>query len=248
MKKFTILHCIFIFFIATLVGCANEPVFETRNDTQLFHDAERALAKGRYIQAVQDFEAIDSLYPFSQYAEQSKKDIIYAYYQSGDLAMAVAAAERFIHVYPRSKYADYAFYMRGVANLEYDRIFTQRYLPIDLSQRDLVTAKKSFADFNELVRRFPNSKYAPDARQRMVYLRNLFAKHEVTVAKHYMRRGAYVAAVNRATDIVSQYGKSPEVKNALLIMIEGYEKLGLKESADEAQRVYDLNYVESGQT
>lgn len=250
MKK-TICHIVqFVLlglFVTACTSITSSPseVFKNQTADQIFLSGEEAIAKGQYASAVQHFEGLDSLYPFNEHAEQADIDLIYAYYKTGDEPSAVASADRFIHLYPRSEHVDYVYYMKGLANYEQDRGWFLRYLPVDISQRDPGTARQAFDDFGTLLRLFPHSVYAPDAQKRMIYLRNLFARHDIQVATYYMQRGAYVAAANRANYVVQHYQQTPSVIDALGIMVKAYRKLGLNDRADDAYRVLEVNYPDS---
>jgi len=205
-----------------------EILYKGQSALQIYTGAEHNLAANKYDSAISHYEGLDTLYPFSQYSEQAMLDSIYAYYKSGDYPTAAATAERFTHVYPANPHVDYAYYMKGVAEMIQDRPFSQRYLPMDLSMRDLVSPKKAYNDFAVLIQKFPNSMYVPDARQRMVYLRNLFAQRQVEIAQFYFIRHAYVASANRANVVLTQYKGTPSEKQALEIVQQSYQALGKK--------------------
>jgi len=212
-------------------------------DDEKFHkDAKAALDEKNYSKAIKLYEALEARYPFGDYAAQAQLNIAYAYYKNDDPEAALAAADRFIKVNPRSPHVDYAYYLKGLINYNRGIGFLDRFLPTDTSQRDPGNAKDAYDNFQELIQRFPQSKYVPDARLRMVALRNNMAMYEVHVADFYMRREAYVAAVNRANYIIKEYQRTPAVPHALKIMQEGYTKLGLNEMAADAERVFNLNY------
>lgn len=244
--KFT--RFIFLLLIVSgVVGCSStitDPavIYKNQSAEEIFHGGETSLARGNYSTAVQQFEALDALYPFGSNAEQAQLDLIYAYYQNDDIASSAASAERFIRLYPRSAHVDYAYYMKGIADFEQDRGWLQRYFPSDFSRRDPGTMRQAFADFNQLVRLFPHSVYAPDARQRMIYLRNLFAGYELHIADYYYQYGAYIAAANRANYIVQHYDGSAQVKDALVMMVKCYRNLGLVDAANQSLQVLKLNY------
>lgn len=232
-----------------LAGCASTPtpsqMYRGQTAEQIYHAAETALAKENYADAVQAFEALDSLYPFGAHAQQAQLDLIYAYYKNNDNASAGAAAERYIRLYPRSPNVDYAYYLKGLANYDVDRGWLQHYLPADPALRDPSTLRQAFNDFSELVRLFPNSKYAPDARQRMIYLRNMFGRYELKVAQFYYDRKAYVAAANRASYVLQHYRSTPATQGALVLLVKANRALGLSKAADDALRVLKLNYPKS---
>lgn len=209
---------------------------------RLYEEARAARERGDYETAVDYYEKLESRFPFGRYAEQAQLEIAYAYYKAEEPTSAIAAAERFIKLHPRHPNVDYAYYIKGLANFRQGQGFIERYLPMDLSQRDQGAALQSFQDFAVLVERFPNSRYAQDARQRMIYLRNQLARYELHVADFYMRRKAYVAAANRAEYVIEHYDGSPAVPDALAIMAKAYKILRLEELSREALRVLKLNY------
>lgn len=242
-----LIHLVFLITLIGIVsGCSTttDPVarFQHQSAEQIYQGGEIALAKGNYSDAIQHFEALDALYPFGTNAEQAQLDLIYAYYRNDDNASTSAAAERFIRLYPGSPRADYAYYMKGLANFDQDRGWFHHILPTDLSARDAGTMKQAFNDFSQLVRGYPNSVYTPDARQRMIYLRNLFAGYELHVADFYYQKQAYVAAANRGNYIVQHFEGTPEVEDALGIMVKSYRKLGMRDLADQSLQVLQLNY------
>ncbi len=220
-------------------------MFKGQTAEEIFNGGEKDLAKHRYDDAIKHFEGLDALYPFSKYEQQAQLDIIYAYYKATDYASASAAAMRYIHLYPRSENVDYAYYMKGLANFNQDRGIVQRYVDVDLSQRDLSSARQSYVDFGELIRRFPDSPYAPDARERMVTLRNLLADQELTIAKYYYAREAYVASANRANFIVDHYQHAPAVIPALGVLVASYKQLNLTDLQNKTMQVLALNYPNS---
>ncbi len=209
---------------------------------RLYAEAKAAMDEGDYERAIDYYEKLESRFPFGRYAQQAQIDVAYAYWKDGENASAIAAAERFIKLHPRHPNVDYAYFLKGLVNFEQGKSFLDRIVPRDMSQRDPGAARQAFDDFSELVRRFPDSKYAEDARQRMVYLKNLLAQHEVHVADYYMRRGAYVAAANRARFVVENYQGSPAVPEALAIMAKAYKLMDLDDLSADALRVLSLNY------
>lgn len=221
-----------------LSACATtkdpEILFEGQSAQQIYTRGEQNLADGKYDKAISAYEGLDALHPFSAYSEQAMLDSIYAYYMTGDYATAASTAERFIHTYPANPHVDYAVYMKGVAEMTQDRPFSQRYLPLDLSIRDLTSPKKAYNDFQTMVQRYPNSRYTPDAKLRISYLYNLFAERQVQIANFYYTRHAYVASANRASIVVTQFKGTPAEKQALDIMYNSYQALGLQ---DEAEKV-----------
>jgi outer membrane protein assembly factor BamD len=243
MAKLNILTALLL--AAALSGCGLFPKDEdkTRNWTasKFYAEASGALAEGDYEEAIELYEKLEARYPFGRYATQAQLDLAYAYYRYGEPESALAALDRFIELHPTSPYLAYAYYMKGIVNFNRNLDFISRFLPTDTSQRDPGAAVDAFSDFAEVVNRFPDSEYAADARQRMVYLRNTLARHEVHVARYYMKRGAYVAAANRAEEVVEKYQRTPAVKDALQVMVEAYDKLGLEQLSADAQRVLAVN-------
>lgn len=209
---------------------------------QLFTHSEKAIHKKQYVSAVKQLEALESMYPFSDYAEAAQKALIYAYYENEDYASAAATAERFIHLYPRARHVDYAWYMKGLANFQQVRGVLANLLPIDESWRDSGTQTQAFADFSALVQRFPDSRYKPDALQRMIYLRNVFAKRELNTANYYFERKMYVAAAERAGYLVKNYPQADSAKPGLALLYRANLAMGLKKAAAEALAVYQASY------
>ncbi len=227
-------------------GCALLPEVEDETKdwsaSQFYSEAKEALAEGEYEQAIKYYEGLEARYPFGRYAEQAQLEIGYAYHKHEEPEQAIAAAERFIKLHPRHAHVDYAYYLKGLVNFNRGQGLVERYLAQDPAERDPSALRQSLADFSELVRRFPNSAYAADAKQRVQFLRNSLAEHELFVADYYLRRGAYLAAANRAKEVVERYPNTPAVERALQVMIEAYTQLGLADMAKDARRVYELNY------
>ena len=239
-------------YLLAILGCSSvskQAKYEYAGKTpdQLFVMAEKYMLDGKYANAVKIYEHLESTYPFGPHAQQTELNIIYAYYMNNNPGAAKAAAERYIHLYPQAKDVDYAYYMRALASLSEERTFAEKHLPIDLSQRDLANAHKSYDEFSELTTRFPQSRYLPDARQHMVYLRNMFAQNDVNVAEFYLERKAYVAAVNRAYNVVKNYQQSPQTADALEILVQAYKGLGLTTLSNNALQTLALNYPNSKQ-
>jgi outer membrane protein assembly factor BamD len=212
-------------------------------------DAEQLYIKGKvklddhdFSNAVEFYEALQARYPFGTYAQQGLLDLAYAYYKKEETASATASADRFIKLYPTHPSADYAYYLKGLANFNSGKGMAQRYLPQDVSQRDPGASMQSFQDFSQLLQKFPDSKYAEDARLRMIFLRNVLAQHEINVANFYMNRDAYVAAANRARYVVENYQQSPAIPEALVIMAKAYKILKMEDLAQDALRVLERNY------
>lgn len=231
-----------------MFGCAStslEQQYKGQSAQQIFNTGEQALAKKKYDKATKSFEALNAMYPFGDYSEQAQLDLIYAYYKNDDSASALATADRFIRLYPRSEHVDYAYYMKGLINYGRSESWLQRMFPTNPADRDLSYMREAFSDFDTLVQLFPNSRYAADARQHMVYIRNILAQHEVNVANFYLLRKAYVAAANRASSVVENYQGTPQVLPALSIMVRAYRGLHESQMANRALQVIQLNYPNS---
>ncbi|OGT80089.1 MAG: outer membrane protein assembly factor BamD, partial [Gammaproteobacteria bacterium RIFCSPLOWO2_02_FULL_47_50] len=188
------------------------------------------------------YEKLEGRFPFGVYGQQALLDLAYAYFKNDEPDASISAANRFIKLYPQNAHVDYAYYLKGLANFNRGKGFTERYLPIDAAQRDSDSALKAFQDFSEMARLFPDSQYADDARLRMVFLRNQLADHEVNVASYYMRRGAFIAAINRAKYVVEKYPRTPAIPEALVIMAKAYKVMEMNDLSDDAIRVLEINY------
>lgn len=232
-----------IILLAALVGgCASDPKTPQLSERQFYQEAQEAIGSNNMTLAIERLQGLESRYPFGRYAAQAKLDLIYCHYRALDYEAAAANAERFINTYPDHSQLDYAYYMKGLSSYSVDRGLLERFIPSDFTERDMGPARESFEDFNRLINRFPNSVYAADARQRMVYLRNLLAAYELKAADFYMRRGAYVAAANRGRYIVENFDTSPAVPDGLAIMAKAYAELGLDDLKQSAVTVLRHNY------
>ncbi len=227
----------------TMIGCGNnDKPSEALSEQQLYNLARRQLEANNYTIAVTNLQLLESRYPFGRYAEQAQLELIYAHYRSFDSEAAVASAERFIRLHPQHPNVDYAYYMRGLANFTHSRGLFERFLPTDLTQRDPGAARQSFNDFFQLLSRYPDSEYAPDAKARMIYLRNLLARNEINVANYYFKRSAYLAAANRGRYVVENFQHTPAVADGLAVMEQAYLLLGLEELASDTLVVLRSNY------
>jgi len=209
---------------------------------QMYTTAKTALDDGNLSKAIKYDERLIARFPFGAYTEQATLDLAYAQYKTGKPEDAYATINRFIKTYPTHKHVDYAYYLRGVINFDRDKGFLDRYANQDMTKRDQGHTMQSFEDFNDLVTRYPTSRYSADARQRMIYLRDNLSKAQLHVAEYYLRRGAYVAAINRSKDIVEKYQRTPAAGDALAIMTVSYKSLGQDKLADDTERVLKLNY------
>ena len=237
---------LFIFFLS-LGGCAwfgdkDDDAAKNWTVERLYSEAKGALDSGYYSKAVEYYEFLETRFPFGVYGQQSLLDLAYAYYKTEEFESAMSACDRFIRLYPQNIHVDYAYYLKGLVNFNRGKGLTERFLPIDSSQRDQGAAMTAFHAFSELIERYPQSGYAEDAKKRMVFLRNRLAKHEIHVANYYMKRGAFVAAANRAKHVVETYPRTPSVPDALILMAKAYKILDMQELSDDAVRVLELNY------
>ncbi|AUM11947.1 outer membrane protein assembly factor BamD [Ketobacter alkanivorans] len=228
--------------IALLAACSSAPKTPQLSERQFYEEAQKAIDGNNMSLAIERLQGLESRYPFGRYASQAKLDLIYCHYRAMDYEASAATAERFINTNPDHPQLDYAYYMKGLASYSVDRGLLERFIPSDFTERDMGPARESFEDFNRLINRFPNSVYAADAQQRMVYLRNLLAAYELRAAEFYMRRGAYVAAANRGRYVVENFDTSPSVADALVIMAEAYTELDQLDLRDSTVTVLEHNY------
>ncbi|MFM7632266.1 MAG: outer membrane protein assembly factor BamD [Betaproteobacteria bacterium] len=232
-----------------LAACASlgEKTDETKNWSadKLYAEANDELKSGNYEKSIKYFEKLESRYPFGAYAQQAQMQIAYAYYKQNEQAQCLAAIDRFIRLHPNHPNVDYMYYLRGLVNFKDKKGLLDFISEQDPTERDPKAVRAAFDAFKQLIDRYPNSQYAPDARDRLNYLLDAMAQYEVHVANYYYRRGAYVAAVNRAQNVVRDYPGSESAKSALRIQVLSYEAMGMKELRDDAERVYQLNFAEA---
>jgi outer membrane protein assembly factor BamD len=232
-----------------LAGCGLLP--EVQDETKgwsaqkLYVTAKENLDEGDYEKAIKYYETLEARYPYGRYAQQAQLEVAYAYYKDREPASAIAACDRFIKLHPNHPNVDYAYYLKGLVNFNDDLGVLGFVVTQDLSDRDPKAARDSFDAFKDLVTRFPDSRYTPDATKRMDYLVNAMAGHEVHVAHYYYRRGAYVAAANRAQVVVKQFPTTPANEDALAIMWRSYEAMGLDELRDDSLRILKQNFPNS---
>jgi outer membrane protein assembly factor BamD len=212
---------------------------------KLYGEAMDDMSSKNWTQAIKYFEKLEARYPYGRYAQQALLEMAYAHWKDSDRASAIAAADRFIKLYPNHPNVDYAYYLKGLINFNQDEGLFSALAQTDMTERDPKATREAFASFKEVVTRFPNSKYAKDSAQRMRYLLNSLAWHEVHVARYYMRRGAYVAAVNRAQYAIKEYPRAPATEEAVFIMVKGYDALGMTDLRDSADRVMRINFPNS---
>ncbi len=239
-----ILVCIMLALL--VIGCSGKgkkkkDPYQDKPAEEIYQTATDALIKKKYKKAVGAYESLTNQYPFGEYTEDANLNIIYAYYRYHELPAALRSAERFIRQHPRSDNLDYAYYMQGLIKSTESISFAARILPLDLTQRDSVNERAAFAYFETFLDLYPNSVYAPDARQRMIAIRNDLANHQLNVAKYYMVRGAWLAAANRAQTVVEHYPQTPAVLESLAVMTVAYENLDLPEMSAQTLEVLRAN-------
>ncbi|MBK6290038.1 MAG: outer membrane protein assembly factor BamD [Gammaproteobacteria bacterium] len=231
-----------------LAGCSwlgigkDDEIPPDQGERQLYEAAQKNIKSSNFELAIKNLQLLEARYPFGPYAEQAQIELIYAHYRNYDHEEAVAAADRFIRLHPQQQNVDYAYYMKGLSAFTEGQGLLERFLPTDMTLRDPGPARQSFADFSQLLSRFPNSDYAADARARMVYLRNLLARYEINVANYYFKRRAYVAALNRGRFVVENFQETPAVPDGLAVMAQAYLILGMNDLADNAVTALRENY------
>lgn len=235
--------------LAFTAGCGllPEEVDETTgwSANKLYAEAKTAMGEGSYDRAIKYFEKLESRYPYGRFAQQSQLEVAYAYFKQSEKASAIAACDRFIRLHPNHPNVDYAYYLKGLVNFNEDLGLLGHLSMQDLTERDPKAAQEAFQSFKELVGKFPESKYAHDSALRMAYLVNALASHEVHVARYYMKRGAYVAAANRAQATLKTYTDAPANEEAMFIMVKAYDALGMNDLRDDAERVMRKNFPNS---
>lgn len=227
----------------TVAGCSGlpEPPDETASMSaeEIYEEAKASQKDGIYDKSIKLFEKLEARYPFGRFAQQAQIEIAYTHFKAGDPASAIAACDRFIKLYPNHRSVDYVYYLKGLVNFNANSGLFGRQDP---TERDPKGMRESFEAFKTLVSRFPDSKYAPDATLRMNWLVNAMASHEIHVARYYLTRGAYLAAINRAQGVIRTYPEAPAIEEALYISVVSYDKLGLTDLRDDSERVLKKNF------
>jgi outer membrane protein assembly factor BamD len=233
--------------VAFLLGCSSTPEDKTAamSPNKIYAEAKDELSSGSYDKAVTLLEKLEGRAAGTPLAQQAQLDKAYAQYKSGESAQAIATLDRFMKLHPASPALDYALYLKGLVNFNDDLGMFSAVTRQDLAERDQKAAKESFESFKELFTRFPTSRYAPDASQRMTFIVNSLARYEVHVARYYFSRGAYVAAINRAQLAISDYQDVPAVEEAVYILFKSYDALGMTQLRDDAKRVLERSYPNS---
>ena len=230
----------------TGTGCGK--IFKKDKDTvegqpveEIYDKAHASMRNSNWAQAELNFRKLIAQYPYGPYTEQALMETAYAQYKSGKMEDAVSTIDRFLRTYPTQRNVPYMYYLRGLANSQRDTVFLQKAWKLDASRRDLATPQQAYSDFNLLTERYPNSRYAADARQRMVALRNLFARHDLDTALYYLRRDAWVAAAARGKYLLETYPQSEYQNDAVAVLAEAYAQLGNETLAADARRVLEKN-------
>ncbi|MEE8058940.1 MAG: outer membrane protein assembly factor BamD [Pseudomonadales bacterium] len=237
-----------ILFITTaltlgLTGCSSdEEKPQDMTEKKLYERAQENINSGGFWTAVKNLQLLEARYPFGPYAEQAQLEIIYAHYRNFEPEAAIAAADRFIRLHPQHPNVDYAYYIKGLTNYDEGEGFLARFLPTDMTMRDPGAALQSFEDFRQLLYRYPDSAYAPDAKARMIYLRARLARYEINVANYYFKRGAYLAAANRGRYVVENFPQTPATGDALAVLVQAYQLLGLNDLANDSLTVLSKNF------
>lgn len=244
-------HSLSLILLLLLTACGTSPSFvdgdtsgKSRPPEEIYADAMKEMADENYETSAKLLQSLLSRYPYGLYAQQAQMEMAYAYYKQGgedSPVLALAATDNFIKQFPTSPHLDYIYYLRGIINFNYDISIISAWFPRDLADHDMQNVSDSFDAFREVVTRFPNSIYAADARVRMQFLANTLAKHELKIAHYYLRRGAYVAAASRARGVLENYQQTTENLDALNVLVQAYNAMGMTRLRDDAQRVYDLN-------
>ncbi|GLT18108.1 outer membrane protein assembly factor BamD [Vibrio zhanjiangensis] len=239
MKKHTLSG---LLALSVLVGCSSsDEIVPDIPPSELYSEAQVSLQSGNWLSAIDKLEALDSRYPFGAYSEQVQLDLIYAYYKNDDLALGLATIERFSRLNPTHEKLDWVLYMRGLTHMAQDRNFMHDLFNVDRSDRDPEPVKKAFEDFKKLLERYPNSPYAKDAQKRMIALKNRLADYDLATADFYLRREAWIAAINRTQELQKTYPNTEAALKSLHIQLEAYQELGLEDAVKHTQQLIELN-------
>lgn len=247
LPKLSTLRWLMLVSAALLVGCASDKYDPTAGWSvdKLYAEAKDELSSGAYDKAIGYYEKLEGRAAGTPLAQQAQLDKAWAQYKTNEPVQAIATLDRFIRLHPASPALDYALYLKGLVNFNDNLGFMSWVAKQDLAERDPKQAKESFDTFKELVTRFPTSKYAEDARQRMTYIRNTLARSDVYVARFYFNKGAYVAAINRAQQVIQDFRDVPAVEDALFLMYQSYDRLGLEQLRDDTRRVLEGSFPDS---
>ncbi|MEQ5808463.1 outer membrane protein assembly factor BamD [Alteromonas sp. NFXS44] len=251
MKSIRLVMPLVVGVMISVTGCSSSDDSEQRaalanmGSQQMYDNAKRNMQNGNFGAASTALSELDSRYPFGPLSNQVQLDLIYSYYKSGKIDETLATIDRFIRLNPNHSDVDYAFYMRGLTNMEADANMFQQLMQIDRADRDPSKSREAFTDFRRLIQQYPDSKYAADAKKRMVFIKERLAKYEIAIARFYMRREAFVAAANRGRYVLENYSNTDQVQEALEIMVSSYDQLGLTELKENAMQTLRLNFPDS---
>src|SRR3954447_12587688 len=231
-----------------LSGCSSDPTGdETVNWSaqRLYGEAKDAMGNHDWQKAIKYLEKLEARFPYGRFAQQAQLEVGYCYWKDGERASAVAAADRFIKLYPNHPNVDYAWYLKGLVNFNELQDTLSWLTTPDMSDRDPKASREAFLAFKEVLTRFPDSPYAPDSAERMRFLVNALAANEVHVARYYMKRGAFLAAANRAQYAIQHYPQAPAIEEAMVILTQAYDRLGIKDLSESTTRVLEKNFSDS---
>lgn len=234
--------------VFALAACGTPKQFDETegwSPARLYEEAKDEINVGNYERGIELLEKLEARYPYGRFAQQAQIDTAFAYYKSGDNAQALAATDRFIKLYPNHQNLDYVYYLRGLISFNEDKGILAALSGEDQSARDPKGTRAAFDAFKEVVNRFPDSRYYNDSKSRLQYLVNTLAQNELHVARYYYRRGAYLAAVNRAQEVIRRFEQTPSIEEALFISLRSYEKLNMETLAADTKRVINLNFKDS---
>ncbi len=245
LHSFRLLSFVLLCVALVLTGCSTREDREQNiGAEELYEQAQRRLASQNYQEAIRLYRMLTVRFPFGRHAEQAMLDMAFAQYKGGESEESINTLERFLRTYPTHPNVDYAWYLKGLVNYDLTMGFLRQILPGRASDRDQQSAHEAFRDFQELIRRHPDSRYVPDTRQRMVFLRNIMADYEIEVGEYYARRNAWIAALNRARYVIETYPGAPATVDALELMARSYSRLGMAELAADTREVLEYNYAE----
>jgi len=248
MPRFLTMLLIVLLAVGVSTGCSKKKKDDRDMKSpasELMKTGDRSLKAGNWNNAIRAYETLEARFPFAKETKQAQLNLIYAYYSNGEPEAALEATEQFERENPTHPRMDYALYMRGLAQFSGEKGLTHKYMGVDVSRRPPVKAEESFIAFNQLLRRFPDSKYAPDARQRMLFLRNRLAEHQNHIIVYYYDRGAFAAAANRANESLVRYNGAPELETTLILLVKSYRQLGMQDLADDAYEVLMANFPDA---
>jgi outer membrane protein assembly factor BamD len=245
--KLSVVSALLLGAAALLAGCSSKPLDPTAKMTpqEIYEQAKEEIYNIQYAKAVELLDKLEGRAAGTPLAQQAQLEKAHVHYKAEEPAQAIATLDRFMRLHPASPAIDYALYLKGLVNFNENMGLFSFLVRQDLAERDQQAAKESFAAFRELVTRFPDSKYTPDARARMIYIVNSLAKYEVHVARYYYSRGAYLAAINRAQQAIADYRDAPALEEALHLLVQCYDALQLPQLRDDARRVLESSYPQS---